>query len=289
MPTNYVPHQRLVLKTHPEFNEKWLQERIAENPGLLGLGDVDVKDTERMQPRAGRLDMLLFDPETNTRYEVELQLGATDESHIIRTIEYWDIERRRYPQYDHVGVIVAEQITARFFNIVSLFNGFIPIVAIQLNAIEVQDSVTLVFTTVLDRMSLGLEEEDEAEEPRDRLYWERKASPSTLEITDGIFTLVREVEPGASLKYNKFYIGIARNGVVSNFMTFRPRRHHVMAEFRIPRSEELTQRIEDSGIEVLTYQVRWGAYRVQITKQNLLDNADLLRELIKLAHDSYGS
>jgi len=34
----------------------------------------------------------------NTRYHVELQLGATDESHIIRTIEYWDTERRRWPQ-----------------------------------------------------------------------------------------------------------------------------------------------------------------------------------------------
>ncbi len=26
--------------------------------------------------------------ESDTRYEVELQLGATDESHLIRTIEY---------------------------------------------------------------------------------------------------------------------------------------------------------------------------------------------------------
>ena len=25
-------------------------------------------------------------------YEKEIQLGATDESHIIRTVEYWDIE-----------------------------------------------------------------------------------------------------------------------------------------------------------------------------------------------------
>lgn len=123
----YAPHRRVLLKTHPQFSEKWLQERIAEEPSLLGLGDLDVKDLERNQPRAGRLDMLLFDPESNTRYEVELQLGGTDESHIIRTIEYWDIERRRYPQYEHVGVIVAEEITARFFNVISLFNGSIPL------------------------------------------------------------------------------------------------------------------------------------------------------------------
>ncbi len=61
-----------------------------------------------------------------------MQLGATDESHIIRTSEYWDIERRKYPQYDHTAVIVAEDITSRFLNVVGLFNGFIPIY-LQLN------------------------------------------------------------------------------------------------------------------------------------------------------------
>ncbi len=40
--------------------------------------------------KAGRLDLLLQDA-NQRRYEVEIQLGATDESHIIRTIEYWDI------------------------------------------------------------------------------------------------------------------------------------------------------------------------------------------------------
>ena len=110
--------------------------------------------------------MLLYDAETTTRYEVELQLGATDESHIIRTIEYWDTERRRYPQYDHVAVIVAEEITARFFNVISLFNGFIPIVAIQMSAIELSDDeVTIVFTKVLDRISLGADDDDDEGEP----------------------------------------------------------------------------------------------------------------------------
>ena len=68
-------------------------------PALLNLGDLVVKDKERRQPHAGRLDLLLQDADTDRRYEVELQLGRTDESHVVRTIEYWDIERRRYPQY----------------------------------------------------------------------------------------------------------------------------------------------------------------------------------------------
>jgi hypothetical protein len=66
----YVKHQKLVLKTHPELNEKWVQERIAEDPSILGLGELILKDKERNQPGAGRLDLLFQDPESNLRYEV---------------------------------------------------------------------------------------------------------------------------------------------------------------------------------------------------------------------------
>jgi hypothetical protein len=286
--SDYVPHKRIALKSHPTLNEKWLQSRIAEDPAILGLGDLDVKDQERMQPRAGRLDMLLLDAESNTRYEVEIQLGPPDESHIIRTIEYWDLERKRYPQYDHVGVIVAEEITARFFNVISLFNGFIPIIAVQVQAIEVNDATTLVCTTVLDRMVLGLDEADERDEPRDRTYWEGKGSPQTLKVTDDLLAIIQEVEPTVSLKYNKYYIGLERNGLATNFVAFRPRRHHVLTEFKIPRSEDLSQRLEDAGIEVLTYSARWGQYRMQLTSADLAENRELLSEFVQLAHENYG-
>lgn len=282
-----VPHKKLWLASHPEYTEKWLQAQIADDPSILGLGDLDIKDLERTQPRAGRLDMLLSDPDTNTRYEVELQLGVTDESHIIRTIEYWDIERRRFPQYEHVGVIVAEEITARFFNVISLFNGFIPLIAIQLHAIQISGLVTLVFTRVLDRMSLGLDEEEEAEEPRDRPYWEHKGSPATLALTDRLLGLAREVEPDATLKYNKHYVGIARGGIVTNFVRFRPRRQHVILELKIPRSDELTERLENEGIELLT-KSRSSPYRIRISQSDAEDRADVLRELIKLSHQAYG-
>ena len=123
------------LKSHPVLTERWLQDEIVKDTSILGLGDLVVRSQERIQPKGGRLDLLLEDPDSGTRYEIELQLGTVDESHIIRTIEYWDLERRRYPQYDHVAVIVAEEITSRFFNVIGLFNGFIPLIAIQLNAL----------------------------------------------------------------------------------------------------------------------------------------------------------
>jgi hypothetical protein len=288
MTVQYVKHKRLLLKQHPGLSEKWVQEQISADPGLLGLGDVDVKDVERVQPHGGRLDMLLYDPLANTRYEVELQLGATDESHIIRTIEYWDTERRRWPQYEHVAVIVAEEITARFFNVISLFNGAIPVIAIQLSAIEVGGAVTLVFTKVLDRITLGVAEDEEKDEPADRAYWAGRASAETLAITDGILAVIQEVDSGVALKYNRHYIGLARAGVAGNYASFRPRKKPpVLADFRVPRSDDLDQRLEDAGIQTLAYQSRHGRYRIQVDQEALDAHGDLLRDLAKMAHDAY--
>jgi hypothetical protein len=166
---------------------KWVQKLIAQDPSIIGLGDLVLRDQERIHPRAGRLDLLLQDAETKRRYEVELQLGSTGEAHIIRTIEYWDIERKRYPQYDHCAVIVAEDITSRFLNVISLFNGTIPLIAIQMQALRIGENETLVFTTVMDEMSRGLVDEDEDAEaaPTDRAYWERaqRRQLSRLPIT----------------------------------------------------------------------------------------------------------
>ena len=113
----YSTSEKINLKNHPDLNEIWLQDRIAENPQIIGLGELELIDRERKQHKSGRLDLLLADFENNARYEVELQLGQTDESHIIRTIEYWDIEKRRYPQYDHCAVLIAEELTTRFLNV----------------------------------------------------------------------------------------------------------------------------------------------------------------------------
>lgn len=52
-----------LLKAHPDYNEAWLQQVIAEEPGILGLGPLIVKDRERTRRGAGRLDMLLQDEE----------------------------------------------------------------------------------------------------------------------------------------------------------------------------------------------------------------------------------
>lgn len=220
----YVKSQIISLKDHPELTEKWVQERIKEDPSIIGLGELSLKDSERPQPSGGRLDLLLHDTDSNTRYEVEIQLGKSDESHIIRTIEYWDYQRKKFPQYKHCAVLIAEDITSRFLNVVSLFNGNIPFIAIQMKAIKIDSGITLFFTTVLDVLTLGTEEEDELEVV-DRKYWETKGSKESLKLADSMLTIVEEVVPGFALKYNKHYIGLSNKlGISKNFISMTPRK-----------------------------------------------------------------
>ncbi len=278
----YIKFDKISLKGHSEFNEKWFQDRIADDPSILGLGDLILKDKERRQPKAGRLDLLLQDSDSSRRYEVEIQLGSIDESHIIRTVEYWDLERKRYPQYDHTAVIVAEDITSRFLNVISLFNGFIPLVAIQMNAMKYNDNISLVCTKVLDQMTLGLEE-DEEKEVTDRAYWEKRGTKATVALTDKLLEYIQSFAPSLVLKYNKFYIGLAQDGQPNNFAIFKPQKNATRFEIRMNKSEEIERQISDIGLDLMDYS-KWGRYRIRLTKPDIKEHGDFISELLKQAY-----
>lgn len=279
----FVKFERIWLRGHPELNEKWVQERIAEDPGILGLGDLILKDKERPQPGAGRLDLLLQDPDSNGRYEVEIQLGKTDESHIVRTIEYWDIERKRYPQYEHTAVLVAEDITSRFLNVISLFNGFIPLVAIQMSALGLGNNVSLVFTKVLDQMTLGPVDEEEEQEVTDRSYWEQRGTKSTVALADKLLDLIRPMDPSFEMAYKKFYIGLTKDGQPNNFAVFKPQKGGLRLEVRVQKSEELEQKLEETGLDLIDYS-KWGRYRIRLTKGDIDKHNEVLADLFKTAY-----
>lgn len=285
---NIFKPEKIWISSSSEINEKIIQQLIADDPTIIGLGDLVLKDKERIQPKAGRLDLLLQETDSNRRYEVEIQLGKTDESHIIRTIEYWDIEKKRYPQYEHTAVIIAEDITSRFLNVISLFNGFIPLVAIQMNAYKFGDQIGLVFTKVLDQMPLGLVDEDEEiQEETNRDYWIKRATEDTVKLSDQLLVLFNDFKPGHTLKYNKFYIGIAKDGQPYNFALFRPKKNHIRLELKLPKTDEFTEIIESNELDYMGYESRWGAYRIRLDKNVIKKNESIIKDLLIKAEANF--
>lgn len=201
------------------FDEYWLQDQIYENPSCLGLGDLESVAKERQQASGGRLDILLKNPEDDSMYEVEVMLGDTDETHIVRTIEYWDNEKRKWPQRQHYAVLIAENVTRRFFNVIQLFSHSIPIIAIQANIIESDTQKLLHFSKILDTYE---EPEDGAgiEEVYDEAYWKKK-STWTIDNAKELISLVGEIFESPSLRYVKNYIAL--NVFGNNYFWFHKR------------------------------------------------------------------
>ncbi|HPK21145.1 MAG TPA: hypothetical protein PKY21_07755 [Paludibacteraceae bacterium] len=56
--TKLFKPERVSLQNHKEITEKLIQQKIADDPSILGLGELILKDKERIQPRAGRIQTL---------------------------------------------------------------------------------------------------------------------------------------------------------------------------------------------------------------------------------------
>jgi hypothetical protein len=216
MTLTYKTAKSISLK-EAKLDEKWLQDQIHADPTILGLGDAVVVEKERTQVSGGRLDFLLRDPNEKIRYVVEVMLGPLDASHLIRTIEYWDIERRRFPNLEHRAVIVAEDITARFFNVIAILHRSVPLIAVQLNAFTSGSDLFCNFTRILDFTESIEDEEASGETQKGREYWE-KANPALISISDKVLSLNQNFKA----TYNQGHIAVRMSG--NNFMWFHPRR-----------------------------------------------------------------
>ena len=78
-------------------------------------------------------------------------------------------------------MIVAENITSRFFNVLRLLNRSVPMIAVQLSAFKLDDStVVLHAVTVLDVVEeIAVGDVPEEAEETDRAYWEKKRDPAS--------------------------------------------------------------------------------------------------------------
>ena len=62
----------------------------------------------------------------------------------------------------------------------------------------------------------------------------------------------------------------------------KPRKHNVLLQVKLPRTDEVTDIIEQS-LELISYDNRWGLYQVRVTQNDFTENLEVLKDLIKRA------
>lgn len=221
-------------------DEKWLQSELDKNPSLLPFDNLISIQRERRQSSGGKLDLLYADDD-NSMYEVEVMLGETDPSHIIRCIEYWEIERRRFPHRQHYAVLVAESFNRRYFNVVQLLSLNIPMIAVQMDVIETDNQYVLNFTKIMD-----IYEEPEIESDSQSISedtWIKDAS-WVNNFAKKLLVKLHEIDSNLYIKYNQNHMSISAIGGNNQFDFNKRTNPNIRISFKVS-NPELKQEIED--------------------------------------------
>ncbi|MGB8061183.1 MAG: hypothetical protein WCF26_04760 [Candidatus Sulfotelmatobacter sp.] len=235
------------------------------------------------------MDFLMADPKTKTRYEIEVMLGELDPSHIIRTIEYWDLERQldrqRGHEFEHCAVIVAEEVTARFFNVIRLLNRAVPIIAIQLSAFQIGDEVVLHFTRVLDTYESGVSSDDlKGGVSSDRSYWAGKSTPESMVVVDSIRGLIHTNKGEPRITYNKYHIALGTGAY--NFCWLYPRKGGppwVRIKLDAEKRQDAIGRLKNAGIEAENHDL--SEIYVKLGTKDIQEHRELLSGIIGQAEE----
>lgn len=277
MNKSIIPSEKISIRS-AALDEYWLQDQIWNNPSLLNLGDLQTVTREKKQSSGGILDILLKDPQDNSMYEVEVMLGETDPSHIIRTIEYWDLEKRRYPQRQHFAVLVAETISRRFFNVIQLLSLNVPIIAIQAELLKVGEQHVLNFVKVLDVYEEPQEEDTSVVGIE---YWNQH-SKWTLELAQQLLSMLKEKDEKLILKFVKSYIAISdgKRNIVGFHKRSDPRSIMIFNEKEQAYVENIKKIFDDKSI-AYDYN-KYKEFIVYLDKKTVNKSKDAFVKLFEL-------
>ena len=270
----FVLGKRFSLAKHPEYDERWVEDLVKHTPSILGLGaGVQFVSSQIRNSNGGRLDLLLKDEDEAIVYSVELMLGQLDETHIVRSLDYWlrNQTRHTYKEYEHVAVLVAEGVlTCRFADVVRFLSSKVNLVVIELAGLQVQEYVTLHCTTIFDG-STSIE--DDIEGPA--TTWPQ----DTLVLINKILDLTRSAttDPIAP-NPRQDGIGVKVGNKVQNFLFFKPKQTFVRVAAFVNDPEQWASQLQQAGIKVLGSQSE-SRVRFRLTAEILEKNRDLIAAL----------
>lgn len=270
MTPDYTKHQVLSMKKGEiAWSEKFIQDLIFTNSEILGLGKFTNVTREHTQATGGRVDLILSGDNLSARYVVEIQLGKTDADHIVRTLEYWDQERKWHPNVDHVAVLIAEEITGRFYSVISLLNEKIPIIALKMTAIEMGGKTSVLFTKIVEispqpRRSTSREAgEAPTSAPGDGLP--RDSSASMRSLFGDLKILAEETLPDLTFEPHQSYASVKYQNW--NVVSLLPRKAEMRVVLHVERDSVMDALLTESGLDYKFDPLR-NRYVVHVTPES---------------------
>lgn len=98
---------------------------------------------------------------------------------------------------------------------------------------------------------------------------------------DGALRVLKEIDSDLELKYNKFYIGMAKYSKPFNFVLFCPKICYLRVEPELQKSDEIKEMLGSAELDVLKYDSRNQRYRIRLSQGDIGDHEPLLKEVLE--------
>ncbi|WP_462273159.1 hypothetical protein [Methanohalophilus sp.] len=87
------------------------------------------------------------------------------------------------------------------------------------------------------------------------------------------------------IEYNKYHIGLAKDGSADNFVSFKARKSYLVIRLKLEDSEDIRNELLESGLDLMDYNRRRGLQRIRLVKKDLLDNEEAIKKLMQMSYD----
>ena len=102
-----------------------------------------------------------------------------------------------------------------------------------------------------------------------------------MRVFDRILDMIQGNDSSIQPNYRKAHISLISGGKVSTAIGFTPQKNAVSTWFKIPHDQELTDRLDEAGLNVTADGN--GVYRVKIRDDDVEKRHELLHDLIQRA------
>ena len=216
------------LKDHTDLDEKWLKKQIIKNPKLLNLGSLEFEDEEKYSSYSGRTDLVMTSTDNKNLYVIEMMVGELDESHIIRTILYWQTERNKISNKKIYPILIAESFNNRFFEVAYFLTNLIPFIFIQVGAFKIgnegklDDDIHLYFSHLpnkIKRSTLLVTQERGKKVLSNEEIWYSKLDTEKKKFLSFVGDRIMELNSGFNPIFNKSDLSFEIEDISETFLT----------------------------------------------------------------------
>jgi len=131
-----------------------------------------------------------------------------------------------------------------------------------------------------------VDEDLEVQQPATRTYWEDRSSREVLAIVDDLHAMIKTLDKDLELKYNRHFIGLARNGKPDNFVVFQPRKQWLRLGLALSQSHENTAALERAGLKP-EYDPKWRRYVLNREPGDVSKDRDAIRAILAKALEEW--